>query len=272
MLLSDRRSEHPTATRSQIRRTGCTLSTECFFAHDEGNFPSLRKQKEDRTKDQTRPGDPNLERHRPFLRPLLAREFSGPFDFGTVSWTMVRQSERYSYSSLPEGNWTLTNGTNAAPTIPVLSSRSLSRRLLVLACTTPPGEVLCQIKKWREGDRSLFTHFPKYLNSEVCRMTQTTRARCKNRPLKRADGIYLSPHSDSLFQQITKSLISTMSQELITRTLSSYKTDTRTVARQDLHGQIEGVHQSVSVLQWTQDTNTPHRSETNGSEKVLFDE
>ena len=35
----------------------------------------------------------------------------------------------------------------------------------------------------------MFTHFPKDPNREVCRMTETTLARCKYRPLKGADGI-----------------------------------------------------------------------------------
>ena len=35
------------------------------------------------------------------------------------------------------------------------------------------------------------TYFPKDPNCKVCRMTKTTRARCKQRLLKRADGISL---------------------------------------------------------------------------------
>ena len=39
-----------------------------------------------------------------------------------------------------------------------------------------------------KGDHHVFTHFRKDPNGEVCRMTTTTRARCKNRPLECADG------------------------------------------------------------------------------------
>ena len=53
----------------------------------------------------------------------------------------------------------------------------------------------------------MFTHFPKDLNCEVCRMTKTTHARCKTqRPQKRTDGILPPlPHSNSFSQRITKS-------------------------------------------------------------------
>ena len=40
-----------------------------------------------------------------------------------------------------------------------------------------------------KGDHNAFTHFPKYRNCEACRMTKTTRATGKHRPLKRTDGI-----------------------------------------------------------------------------------
>ena len=38
-------------------------------------------------------------------------------------------------------------------------------------------------------DHNVFAHFPKDPNCDVCGMTQTTRARCKHRPLRRAVGI-----------------------------------------------------------------------------------
>ena len=40
-----------------------------------------------------------------------------------------------------------------------------------------------------KGNHNVFTHFPKYSNCEVRRMTKTARARCKNRALRLADGI-----------------------------------------------------------------------------------
>ena len=40
-----------------------------------------------------------------------------------------------------------------------------------------------------KGDRDVFTLFQKDPNCDVCPMTKTSRARCKNTPLKRADGI-----------------------------------------------------------------------------------
>ena len=42
-----------------------------------------------------------------------------------------------------------------------------------------------------KGDHHVFTHFPKDPNCEVSRLTKTTRARCNNTPLKRADEIAL---------------------------------------------------------------------------------
>ena len=47
-----------------------------------------------------------------------------------------------------------------------------------------------------EGDHNVFTHDPKDPNCDVCGMTKTTRARCKNRLLKRPDGISLSSFGD----------------------------------------------------------------------------
>ena len=40
-----------------------------------------------------------------------------------------------------------------------------------------------------KGYDHVFTHFPTDPNREVCRMTKTTRARCENRLLRRADGV-----------------------------------------------------------------------------------
>ena len=48
-----------------------------------------------------------------------------------------------------------------------------------------------------KGDQHVFTHFPKDPNCQVCRMIKTTRARCKNRPLRRADGISPPTHSEN---------------------------------------------------------------------------
>ena len=42
-----------------------------------------------------------------------------------------------------------------------------------------------------KGDRRVFAHFPTYPNCEVCRMAQTSRFKCKNKPLNRADEIPL---------------------------------------------------------------------------------
>ena len=39
------------------------------------------------------------------------------------------------------------------------------------------------------GDRNVFTHFPRDPDCQVCRKTQTTRVKCKYRPLKRTDEI-----------------------------------------------------------------------------------
>ena len=51
-----------------------------------------------------------------------------------------------------------------------------------------------------QGDHNVFTHFPEDPNCEVCRMTNTTRARCKNRPLTRVDGI---PHLTTCGELVT---------------------------------------------------------------------
>ena len=40
-----------------------------------------------------------------------------------------------------------------------------------------------------QGDHNVFTHCAKNPNCDVCRVTKTSRARCKNRPLKRSDAI-----------------------------------------------------------------------------------
>ena len=42
------------------------------------------------------------------------------------------------------------------------------------------------------GNHNVFTHYPKDPNCEVCKMTKTTRARCRIKPKKRVDGIAFS--------------------------------------------------------------------------------
>ena len=46
-----------------------------------------------------------------------------------------------------------------------------------------------QRSQTRGKSHNVLTHFPKDPNCDVCMMTNTTRARRKHRPLRRADGI-----------------------------------------------------------------------------------
>ena len=199
----------------------------CFFAHDAGKF-TLPAGKENHMTDQTT-----------FWRSKTAN--------GIV------RSTKGDDGLHPGARHSLVRITCCTDNfVPLVTS--LSRRLLHLSGTTPPGETLCQIKKWRgtmikllelftesligndgvlvtkrplagtvsrretplreqdilrllpmrektltpktkrddskpENDHKVFTLFPTCPNCEVCRMTNTTRARCKSRSLKRADGI-----------------------------------------------------------------------------------
>ena len=116
-LLPDRGSEHIQAqTDHEVKGLDVYCRRWCFVAHDGGEFQKLL-------------GAPIREWHRPFHNRGGARHF------------LVREV-------------TLTEGRNkpsvAAPTYSFLSSRSLSRKLLHLPCTTPSGETLCQKQKWRK--------------------------------------------------------------------------------------------------------------------------
>ena len=128
-----------------------------------------------------------------------------------------------------------------------------------------------------QGEKS--ADFPKDPFCEVSRMTNTTCARCENSFLNRADGI---PRPASLGEKITA--------DHITETLSLYKMRSRIgskvilrgvkIRRKERHaisgfllpfknlGESTETHPMFSLESVnpskTDDTNTPHRSETNG--------
>ena len=70
------------------------------------------------------------------------------------------------------------------------------------------------------GGQHEFAHFDKDPNSDVCRMTNTTRARCKRTLLNHVRGI---PPRAALREQVTADHKRKMSQGPIIETISSYK-------------------------------------------------
>ena len=63
------------------------------------------------------------------------------------------------------------------------------------------GKLCSEIESMRSkprGDHNVFTHFPKFPNSDVCRMTKTTRSICKQTDLCYAPlGSHLSPRRET---------------------------------------------------------------------------
>ena len=122
-------------------------------------------------------------------------------------------------------------------------------------------------------------------------MTKTTLVWCKYRPLKRADGISPPTSLGELITEDHQILNLEDSQEMITRTLSSFQTDApidysvilrkekksdeQYVPWGDSSSHFKRQEESVQTIQkqfikacqdleWTHDTDSPHRSEING--------
>ena len=112
--------------------------------------------KKTHTTDQTSLVDPYREWHSPFhkrgegLRPgyrhLPASEVGGRFALGIMNEGILTVGH---LSEIRHRQKARTH-SRAVLTIPFLSSRSLSRRLLHLPGTTPRGKTLSQMKMWRK--------------------------------------------------------------------------------------------------------------------------
>ena len=123
-------------------------------------------------------------------------------------------------------------------------------------------------------DQQVFTHFPKDPICEICRMTQTTRARCKSKYQTGADGIsrpttrrsQILNHDDKPRSDHWNDLIV---QDGTSHWLHSYLTKNKDaqVTACCLWRFLLCQH-----LQWMHDKNTPHRSDTRGIAEELFDE
>ena len=70
-----------------------------------------------------------------------------------------------------------------------------------------------------KGDHNVYTRFLKYPNQ-----SENAKTDLRNAPMES----HFKPNSEILFRRITNSCISTMSELMVTGTLSSYKLDTRT--------------------------------------------
>ena len=134
----------------------------------------------------------------------------------------------------------------------------------------------------------MYTHCPEDPNCEECRMTQTVRARCENRPLKRAGGISLGDliTADHKTLTLDDGSRNGHGNALIVQDGYSYWLQSCILRRHNmrqkqhlfqrdpcLHDQsqqesgqtIQGSFiKACQDRQWTQDTNPPHRSKTNG--------
>ena len=146
------------------------------------------------------------------------------------------------------------------------------------------------IVKRREdlGKHSVYTHFPKDRNCEICERTKSTRAPCRRRnggavpraenvgDLITADHKVLSDNCESRNNHRYKVVL----QDLATQWIQAYpcKTKTSQETQRSLQKFLEPDRNSKVIytdnsiefgkacedLSWNRCTSTPHRSETNG--------
>ena len=151
-----------------------------------------------------------------------------------------------------------------------------------------PTEPRAKVEPGSGGKHSIFTHFPKDRNCDICLKSKTTRASCRRR-----SGIVV-PRTENfgdLLPRITKVLgkgcesrnnhrYAVVLQDLATQWIQSHpcKTKTSQEAERSLHKFLEPTRKPKVVytdnslefckacedLSWHQCTSTPHRLETNG--------
>ena len=138
------------------------------------------------------------------------------------------------------------------------------------------------------GKHSVYTHFPKYRNCEICKRTKITRAPCRRRngeavpraekigDLMKADHKVLSDNCESRNNHRYAVVV----QDLATQWIQAYpcKTKTSLETQRSLQKFLEPERNPKVIytdnsfefgkvcgdLSWNHCTSTPHRSETNG--------
>ena len=151
----------------------------------------------------------------------------------------------------------------------------------------PPMEPRAKVEPG-SGEHSVFTHFPKDPNCEMCLKTKMATASCRRRiggavpraeisgDLITADHKVLSEESESR----NNHRYAVVAQDLETQWLQSYpcKTQTSQVTQKSLQKLLEPTRKpqviytnnslvfgkSCEELSWNHCASTPHRSETNG--------
>ena len=138
------------------------------------------------------------------------------------------------------------------------------------------------------GEHSVYTHFPKDPNCEICLKTEITRASCRRRAgtvVPRAEnfGDLITAEHKILIEESeprNNHRYVVVVQDLATQWLQSYpcKTETSQETQKSLMKFLEPTRKpqvtytdnslefgkSCEELSWNQCTSTPHRSETNG--------
>ena len=129
------------------------------------------------------------------------------------------------------------------------------------------------------GKHSVYTHFPKDRNCEICQRTKITRAPCRRRIggavlrafffgyLITADHKVLSEGCESRNNHRYAVVV----QDLATQWIQSYRCKTKNLSgnTKDTDSSLE-FGKACEDLSWNHCTSTPHRSETNGiAERVV---
>ena len=142
------------------------------------------------------------------------------------------------------------------------------------------------------GQRSVYTHFPKERNCEICQRTKIARAPCRRRnggavlraenfgDLITADHKVLSSFCESRNNHRYAVVVQDLATQLIQaypcknktsqETQRSFLPGTREETKSHLHLQFLEFGETCEDLSWNHCTSTPHRSESNGiAERAL---
>ena len=156
----------------------------------------------------------------------------------------------------------------------------------------PPMEPRAKVEPG-SGEHSVFTHFPKDPNCEICLKTKITRASCRRRAgtvvpraenlgdLITADHKVLSEECESRnnhrYAVVVQDLATQWLQSYPNKTKSSQETQKSLMKFLEPNRKPKVIYTNDSLefgksceeSSWNHCTSTPHRSETNGAERAV---